>query len=303
MWHARKTQSPVVVAAVGFLFALAVVLFARAQEPKRITILYDAFGPHAGPLEMDWGFAALIEYGGRRILFDTGNNAQVLARNVKRLNVNLKRLDAVIISHRHGDHTSGLSHILEVNPAVKVYVPVEGSSFKSPFPRGFLARYDALPVGMKYYNGNEPERFVSGTPWEKADFESIAKTTEIFAGFFVLTAQSQKPGTVEMNELSLVFRTPRGLVVVVGCSHPGVENVLRNAATIDSRLYTVTGGFHLVLTERQEVERVASVLHDELRVERVAPGHCTSELGFSVFMDRFKDRFDQAGLGSVVQLP
>ena len=94
-----------------FLLSLAVALCnpfsAKAQGEKRITILYDAFGPPSS-LKMDWGFAALIEYNGRRILFDTGNNAKIFEHNVNQLNVDLTRLDAVVISHRHGDHTSGL---------------------------------------------------------------------------------------------------------------------------------------------------------------------------------------------------
>jgi 7,8-dihydropterin-6-yl-methyl-4-(beta-D-ribofuranosyl)aminobenzene 5'-phosphate synthase len=91
--------------------------------------------------------------------------------------------------------------------------------------------------------------------------------------------------------------------VVVGCSHPGVEKILEGAAKIDTRLYTVTGGFHLVLTPQDQVQRTVDALHDTLKVERVAPGHCTGELGFAMFMDKFKDRFDRAGLGTVMTLP
>jgi 7,8-dihydropterin-6-yl-methyl-4-(beta-D-ribofuranosyl)aminobenzene 5'-phosphate synthase len=108
---------------------------------------------------------------------------------------------------------------------------------------------------------------------------------------------------MEMNEVSLALRTPKGLAVIVGCSHPGVEKILAEAAKVDSRLYTVTGGFHLVLAPQDEVQRVANILFDTLKIERVAPGHCTSELGFAVFLDRFKERFDQAGLGAVIGLP
>ncbi len=237
------------------------------------------------------------------MLFDTGNDRQIFASNVKQLGVDLTRLDAVVISHRHGDHTSGLSHLLDENPGVKIYVPVEGAFFKSPLPRTFLARDPSLPTDMKYYGGREPTRLASGTPWENAHFEAIAKTTEILPGMFVITTQSQRPGTMEMNELSLAFLTPQGLAVVVGCSHPGVEKVLANAATINPKLYTVTGGFHLVSAERQDIERVASILHDGLKVQRVAPGHCTGEQAFAVFMDRFKERFDRAGLGAVLSLP
>jgi 7,8-dihydropterin-6-yl-methyl-4-(beta-D-ribofuranosyl)aminobenzene 5'-phosphate synthase len=287
--------------AIVLLF-LMIAVSANAQEPKRITIVYDAFGAPSA-LVKDWGFAAFVEYGGRRILFDTGNDAKIFEHNVRQLGIDLERLDAVIISHRHGDHTSGLGYLLEVNPDVKIYVPREPAFFRGPLPPGFLEPQPGLPVELRYFEGKPPERTVSGTPWEKGKFEGVARTTEIFPGFFVLTTQSQKPGTLEMNEVSFAVRTPSGLAVVVGCSHPGVEKILEEAAKIDSQLFTVAGGFHLVLTPEEEIQRVASVLQDSLEIERVAPGHCTSERGFSVFLDRFGARFDRAGLGSVILLP
>lgn len=288
--------------AVSVLLLLTVAQSASAQEAKRVTILYDAFGSPS-TLVKDWGFAAFVEYGGKRILFDTGNNAKIFENNVKQLGVDLTRLDAVIISHRHGDHTSGLTHLLAVNSEVKIYAPREGAFFKSGVPASFLKPHPGLPPDLRYFEGKPPERLATGTPWEKGNFEIVTKTTEIFPGFYLLTTRSQKPGTLEMNEVSLAVRTPKGLAVVVGCSHPGVEKILEEAAKIDSRLYTVTGGFHLVLAPQEEVQRTASALHDALKVERVAPAHCTSELGFVVFLDRFKERFDRAGLGTVIPLP
>jgi 7,8-dihydropterin-6-yl-methyl-4-(beta-D-ribofuranosyl)aminobenzene 5'-phosphate synthase len=282
--------------------SLTLVLRAYAAEPRRITNLYDAFGAPSA-LQQDWGFAALLEYAGKRILFDTGNDAGIFEHNAKQLGIDLNQLDAVVISHRHGDHTSGLEYLLEVNPRVKIYAPLEGAFFKSAPPTEFLARFPGLPPNLQYYGGKQPERWRSGTPWEQAHFEVVARTTEIFPGFYVLTTKSQKPGTLEMNELSLAVQTPKGLAVVVGCSHPGVENILAAAAKIDPHLYTVFGGFHLVVTPEVEVRRVAQLLHDELRVERVAPAHCTSELGFAVFLESFKDHFDGAGLGAVIRLP
>ena len=288
--------------ALAATLVLASSFHASAQEAKRITILYDAFGP-ASALQKDWGFAALVEYGGKRVLFDTGNDAKIFEHNVRQLGINLKQLDAVVISHRHGDHTSGLTYLLEQNPTVAIHAPQEGAFFKSQTPPGFLKPQPSLPAEMRYFDGRQPERFRSGSPWESGNFQIVTKTVEIFPGFYVLTTRSEKPGTMEMNEVSLAVRTPKGLAVVVGCSHPGVEKILEGAARIDPRLYTVTGGFHLVLTPQEQVQRTADILHDTLKVERVAPGHCTSELGFAVFMDRFKDRFDRAGLGSVLPLP
>lgn len=294
----RLALRVVVASALLAAFALPTL----AQPGGRITILYDAFGAPSA-LQKDWGYAALVEYGGKRILFDTGNNAKVFEHNARQLGIDLTLLDAVVISHRHGDHTSGLTYLVGVNPNVKIYAPVEGAFFRSPIPAGFLARHGNLPPNMRYFEAKQPERLVSGTPWEKVNFEVVPKTTEILPGFFVIVTQSQKPGTLEMNELSLAIRTRKGLAVVVGCSHPGVEKILETAARIDPQLYTVAGGYHLVLTPQEEVRRVASILHDTLKVDRVAPGHCTSELGFAIFMDRFKDHFDQTGLGAVIPLP
>jgi 7,8-dihydropterin-6-yl-methyl-4-(beta-D-ribofuranosyl)aminobenzene 5'-phosphate synthase len=289
---------------IGSIVALVFVLTvqAHADEPRRITNLYDAFGGSA-PLQQDWGFAALIEYGGKRILFDTGNDAAIFEHNVQALGIDLRRLDAVVISHRHGDHTTGLKYLLQVNPSVKIYTPIEAAYFKGALSTDFLARSPGLPPNLQYFGGKQPEHWVTGTPWEQANFQGIAATTEILPGFFLLTTKSQRPGTVDMNELSLAVRTPQGLAVIVGCSHPGVENILASAARIDTHLYAVMGGFHLVVTPEAEVRRVASVLHDELRVARVAPAHCTSELGFAVFREIFKDHFDAAGVGAVIALP
>jgi 7,8-dihydropterin-6-yl-methyl-4-(beta-D-ribofuranosyl)aminobenzene 5'-phosphate synthase len=288
--------------ALAALATFALAAPAGAQEAKRITILYDAFGAPSA-LVRDWGFAALVEYGGRRILFDTGNDARIFAHNVAKLGVDLKRLDAVVISHRHGDHTSGLAHLLALNPQVRIYAPHEVAFFGGFVPPRFLAPESSLPAELRYFDGKPPAEVALGTPWEEAKFELVEKSAEILPGFFVVITRSEKPGTVEMNELSLAIRTPKGLAVVVGCSHPGVERILQEAAAIDPRLYAVNGGFHLGPSSRDEIRRVADVLHDVLKVERVAPGHCTSELGFAVFLERFGERFDRAGVGRVIALP
>jgi len=278
--------------------------FAGAQAGNRVTIIYDALGAPS-ELERDWGFAALVEYGGRRILFDTGHDADIFERNVERLGIDLTRLDAAVISHRHGDHTSGISYLLAVNPDVTIYTPQESAFFERvAMPAHFFEPYPSLPPEMRYYGGEPPpERAGGAYLWEDAHFRTVTGTTELVPGFYVLTTRSEKPGTLEMNEVSLAVRTPRGLAVIVGCSHPGVEKILTEAAKIDPTLYTAIGGFHLVNTKRDGVEATVEELHDTLHVERVAPAHCTSELGFAVFMERFGDRYDKAGVGAVIALP
>src|SRR6516225_12485363 len=127
------------------LFALAVIILlfadtAVAGTPNRVTILNDSFGKSPS-LTMDWGFAALVEYGGKRILFDTGNNANIFEHNVKALGVDLRNIDFVVISHRHADHTSGISYLLKLNPTVKIYTPDEAFGlFARGVPNSFYRK-------------------------------------------------------------------------------------------------------------------------------------------------------------------
>jgi 7,8-dihydropterin-6-yl-methyl-4-(beta-D-ribofuranosyl)aminobenzene 5'-phosphate synthase len=93
----------------------------------QITVLYDAFGKDAA-MRKDWGFSALVEVAGKRILFDTGDDRDIFAANVKAKGVDLNNLDFVVLSHRHSDHMAGLSHVLSVNPKVKIYAPTMASA-------------------------------------------------------------------------------------------------------------------------------------------------------------------------------
>ena len=124
----------------AFFLLAAIFSYTRASSGapgNRITILYEAFGKPSA-LRKDWGYAAFIEYGGKRILFDTGNNAEIFRHNAGTLIVNLQYLDFVVLSHRHGDHTSGLQHVLDVNPDVRIYTPYEVSQFGTPVTRSIV---------------------------------------------------------------------------------------------------------------------------------------------------------------------
>jgi 7,8-dihydropterin-6-yl-methyl-4-(beta-D-ribofuranosyl)aminobenzene 5'-phosphate synthase len=98
---------------------------ANADPTKvQITLLCDTFGQNSA-MQKDWGYAALVECGGKRILFDTGNNPDILAQNAKAKGIDLAKLDFVVMSHGHGDHMGGLSYVLSVNPRAPTYTRVE----------------------------------------------------------------------------------------------------------------------------------------------------------------------------------
>ncbi|NUR97390.1 MAG: MBL fold metallo-hydrolase, partial [Kribbellaceae bacterium] len=208
---------------------------------NRITVLYDAFGRRPG-LFKDWGFAALVEFEGRRILFDTGNDSHTFAANAAALGVDLRTIDLVVISHRHGDHTSGLDHLLRVNPDVPVYAPAElYGAFGSSLPGHFYPRRPSLPRSMQYYDGEPPDVIRHGTPWPEARFTWIEESTPLGNGAWLIAVVSEVAGTRELRELSLALLTSQGLVLVVGCSHPGIERILQAATTIDDRVHCIAG--------------------------------------------------------------
>jgi 7,8-dihydropterin-6-yl-methyl-4-(beta-D-ribofuranosyl)aminobenzene 5'-phosphate synthase len=292
-----------------FVRAMAVVVLlltgmAAAETPNRVTILYDSFGKNPS-LTMDWGFAALVEYGGKRILFDTGNNAKIFEHNVKAVGVDLGNLDFVVMSHRHGDHMGGLAYLLKVNPAVKIYAPKERSGvYGDDQPSSTWYRKDAsLPAEQRYYSGAPPEIIHMGEAWPGANFQLIDRNTEIAPGMYLIALVSDRPGTLELHELSLAIRTPDGLVLVVGCSHPGVEHIVQEATAINPHINILFGGLHQIQAPDPEVERIATVLHNQYRLERVAPGHCTGEPEFAALKKTFGDHYVYAGVGSVVDLP
>jgi 7,8-dihydropterin-6-yl-methyl-4-(beta-D-ribofuranosyl)aminobenzene 5'-phosphate synthase len=286
------------------VITLLVADMAFAGTPNRVTILYDSFGKSPS-MTMDWGFAALVEYGDKRILFDTGNNSQIFEHNVKAAGVDLEKLDFVVMSHRHGDHMGGLAYLLKVNPTVKIYAPKERSGVYGDYqPSSTWYRKDAsLPAGQRYYNGAPPEIIHMGAAWPGANFQLIDKKTEIAPGIFLIALVSDIPGTLEVHELSLAIRTPDGLVLVVGCSHPGADHIVQEAAAIDPHISVLVGGLHQIQAPDPEVERIARMLHDQYRVDRIAPGHCTGEPEFAALKRAFSDHYVYAGVGSVVDLP
>src|SRR6266481_1103700 len=256
-----------------------VLLFAgisSAETPNRVTILYDSFGK-APALALDWGFAAL--------------------------GVDLQRIDFVVISHRHADHTSGITYLLTVNPNVKIYVPDEPwGLFARGVKNDFYRKDPSLPADMRYYGGHPPEILEAGTPWPGGNFVPVSQKTEVAPGLFILPGVSTTPGTLELKELSLAIKSPQGVILIVGCSHPGVEHILQETSAIDPHVHILLGGLHQIQKPDPEVERLATLLHDQYKVDLVAPGHCTGEPEFAALKKTFGDHYVYAGAGTVIEL-
>jgi 7,8-dihydropterin-6-yl-methyl-4-(beta-D-ribofuranosyl)aminobenzene 5'-phosphate synthase len=287
---------------VAFVLLCLAAVSSRAQD--KVTILYDAFGD-SKELTKDWGFSALVEHNGKRILFDTGNDAGIFEHNVKALGVGLTKLDFVVISHRHADHATGVRYVLSVNPNVTVYVPADGANGfgGAPLPKTFLRADESLPPQMRYYGGTAPAHFTWGKLYDTGNFVLVTNPlTEVAPGVFLVRTVSQKQGTLEMPELTLAIKRPNGLMLVDGCSHAGIETILEAASAVDARTEIVFGGLHLVTTPVEEIDQLVENLKTKWKVQRIAPGHCTGEPAFARLKKAYGENYLYAGLGTKVEL-
>lgn len=288
-----------------FRLALGLVLMAgvcgRLMAADRVTILYDAFSD-SKELTKDWGFSALVEHDGKRILFDSGNNAEIFEHNVKALGVDLTKIDFAVISHRHSDHATGVKYLLKVNPAVTIYVPADGANGFGgmPVPAAFFRPDTDLPGKMRYFGGTAPEHLNSGKLYDTGNFVLVKTLTEVAPGIFVVPTVSQKKGTLELPELTLAIKRPGGLLLVDGCSHAGIEAILEAASAIDPRTEIVFGGLHLVTTPVEEIDTLVGNLQTKWKVQRIAPEHCTGEPAFARLRKAYGEKYVYAGLGTVV---
>ena len=291
-------------AAIVFSAAAMGASPAHAQSsPGQITVLYDAFGK-TSTMKKDWGFSAYIEYGDKRILFDTGNNADIFAHNVAAKGIDLTKLDFAIVSYRHGDHTSGLNHLLKVNPTVKIYAPQENFGvFGAALPGTFYRRDESLPPDMRYFEGKPPETVRFGSPWPAGNFTWVTKTAEIAPGFHLILLNGTWGVDLEVKEIALAIDTPDGIVLVVGCSHPTLEKIVEAAKSATNKpIHLVLGGTHLLPANDGQIRTIAASLRDSLNVRFIAPVHCTGEPAFAILKESFGDRYVYAGLGTTVLL-
>ena len=243
----------------GTIFMLLVALVfgvsgnTRAQaddaETVRITVLYDNYLADER-LQTDWGFAALVEYGEQMLLLDTGTDGAVLLANMETLEIDPARIDILVLSHEHMDHTGGMAALFEAGatPDTVFVLPSFSDDLK-----GYITAF--------------------------ADVIEVDPGLEITPG--IVTTGELTTGPIP--EQALLIDTAVGLIVMTGCAHPGIVEVVRTARELTGRPITlVMGGFHLVETATNQIKTIIRDLHD-LEVTQVAPSHCTGDGAIQLF--------------------
>lgn len=232
------------------------------ERSGRLTILYDN-NPYDESLETAWGFSCLVELGNTTILFDTGGEEQILANNIEALKVDVREIDCLVFSHEHWDHIGGMNAILETHNDVTIYM------------------LDSFPSSVK-----------GSARGAGADVVEARNATVVCEG----VATTGALGT-EIEEQALIINTRNGLVILTGCSHPGVVEIVERAIELTgSEVYLVMGGYHLGNRGDTALLGIVSEMR-ELGVERVAPTHCSGELARRRFRDGFGEDYIEAGVG------
>lgn len=248
------------------LFVIFITASGIAQENIRMTVLYDNYTAVEN-VTADWGFACLIEAQDKSILYDTGTNPDVLLKNSKTLNVDLGQLDMIIITHNHGDHTGGLETVLKLQPDLPVYYP-------KSFPEGFEERVSKS--GGKNIRVDQPLELCKGI-WLTGEMGNSIK------------------------ELSLISETDKGLVIVTGCSHQGIVNILKKSKEICKLdIDLVFGGFHLMRHSDKQVNAIIDDFRD-LGVNRCGATHCTGDRQIGLFKQAFGDNYVPMGVGRILE--
>jgi 7,8-dihydropterin-6-yl-methyl-4-(beta-D-ribofuranosyl)aminobenzene 5'-phosphate synthase len=255
---------------LGMMFILAGTgtkrLAAKPDSDITVTILYDNYVYMEGT-KADWGFSCLIKGTEKTILFDTGTRPNILFHNIKKLNVNPNDVELVVISHIHDDHTGGLWAFLEKNPNVKVFLP-------HSFPDAFVRKVE------KY----------------KAEVVSINQPMKVCENVFLTGELGNK-----IKEQSLILDTDKGLIVITGCSHPGIVKIVKKAMEIrKKKVFMVFGGFHLMRKSENELKEIITQFK-ELGVLKVGATHCTGDTAIKRFKDAYGKNYVDMGVGRVLK--
>ena len=283
-------------AAIGLLLTSGVAPHPmKAQEAESthwVLELFDHRGDDSGEGILGWGYSLFIRHGEWTILFDGGTSAEVLAHNARSYGVDLADVDFAVLSHRHGDHTAGIDYLLKVNPDVRLYVPSDGAfGYDSPAHRQYRP-------GYRYQT--DSVSFVGESAKIEDGIHLIYTESDRTGTFWRYPPNEEVPELIQMPELSLALEAPTGeLLLITGCSHSGVEKIVKETRrTTGEEVTLLTGGFHLLPYPAEYVSDLAHRLRDELGVGEVAPTHCTGDDAIQAFEDVYGDSHIATGLGT-----
>ncbi|HCL56631.1 MAG TPA: MBL fold metallo-hydrolase [Spirochaetia bacterium] len=273
----------------------------------KITVLSENTVPVSFGLTGEHGLSFCIENQGKTFLFDTGQTG-IAVSNAKKLGIDLKKTEAVVLSHGHYDHADGLEAVLkEIGHPVKIIA----------HPSVFDAKYIVSANSKRYIGMKLRKEFIEG--FLKASFEFHKSFTEIFPGVYMTgevpftnpyekipdALQVEKNGKLEKDffedDNSLILESGKGLIVLLGCAHRGIINILSSVKEkLNQPIHAVIGGAHLHDTGNEQFDFVKNYLKKE-KIALLAPSHCTGIPKIFELQKDLHEKVQPAFCGSVFE--
>jgi len=236
-------------------------------QPVTVEVIYDNY-VHQDGLQSDWGFSILVEGLDKTILFDTGTKPEIFASNFKKMGLDASEIDFLVLSHEHGDHIGGIPAFVEMKKGIPVVFP---HSFSDMFKKRMTT------IGLEPVLVKEPA-MICKNMFTSGEFEG------------------------QIPEQCLVLNTKNGLVVMTGCSHPGIIRMLKEIKeTFNKDIYMVFGGFHLMQKSEKEMDTIIAEMK-ALGVVKCGATHCTGDKQIEMFKDSFGKDYFELGVGNIITI-
>jgi len=272
------------------------------KEDIRITILTENTALKAG-LKAKHGLSFWIEYGNKKILFDTGQSDLIL-HNARTLGIDISRTDAIILSHGHYDHTGGLPSVLNIASKVMIYLHPAATEMKFSQKASEIKSIGMSASAKEAIQDQHmiwtvtpaqifPGMSVTGQVPRLNDYEDVG-------GTFFVDEDCQKPDEL-LDDQTLFIESSKGLVVVLGCAHAGVVNILDYISKLTScnKIYTVIGGMHLLNASRIRIANTIEAFK-KYEIQKIFPLHCTGKKAMDAMEKAFGDKCLCLGAGGQI---
>ena len=263
----------------------------------------------SGPgIVAEWGWSIFVETSEANVLFDTGGG-RAAVRNADTLGIDLKATDKIILSHAHSDHTGGIRDaLMRVGDREVIAHPAIWTSKYSRQEIDKKAVYRGIPFAREelekyaHFNLSKEPIQISENILTTGEILRITGYETIESHFYVKQGDTLQQDNFP-DDLALICRTDKGLVVILGCAHRGIINTIRHAQNItgEDTVHMVIGGTHLYPKKDYQIEKTIQALK-ELDVQNIGVSHCTGFKAAMKLAETFGDRFFFNNAGKVCNI-